>query len=107
MSIQDEFKLKPIRRASYSPNIRNITKTSKGVVVNKATTRNDLSKRDKHLATVGKRKEKADRLLKIREDVMTWTVREVFEYLNQQQHKQSLTVANIVNNICKLKMEDE
>lgn len=111
MSVEEEFKLKAIPKASYAGNLRKFVQTGKHKRLEKVSTRvaSDLNQRDKFVAKQKKREERCRMLEKIQEDVNLWTVRELFEYLSEEGGKYGRGKANslrsLVDRICREKME--
>ncbi len=119
MSIADEFKLKKIPRAYYAPNKRTLVNTNTGEVqVQKKAVKIGLkplrlvskererSKKEK-VKKIGVRKEKADFFTKTRENMLTWTLRELLEYLETSNPTRSATVSNIMTDIIKGMYNDQ
>lgn len=119
MSIADEFKLKKIPRAWYAPNKRKRVKTEDGKVqVQKKAVKIGLKplrlvskekvrSKKETIKKIGVRKEKADFFTKTREDILTWTLRELLEHLEIHNPNRSATVSNIMTDIIKGMYNDQ
>ena len=98
MSIEEEFKLKPIKKASYFGIGRQALTKYKEQKTQKV-------KRNTYLERVKARKERAEAFEKRREDVLLWTLREVQEYFDKHDAKMSVRMSNIVSSIVAKKYE--
>ena len=98
MSIEEEFKLKPIKKASYFGVGRQALTKYKEQKIKKV-------KRNIYAERVKARKERAEAFEKRREDVLLWTLREVQEYFNKHDAKMSVRMSNIISSIVAKKYE--
>ena len=66
-----------------------------------------MSSKKEKVKKVGVRKEKADFFIATREDMLTWTLRELLDYLETSNPTRSATVSNIMTDIIKGMYNDQ